>query len=238
MKLGGATRLSDEPVERRKMLSKALPYFLNAFWQAHTAMSPVGLASAAIDQYQKIEKDLKDQQEEITNLFADFGQLDLMIEGMSRLSLSLSRDQLLALIGNYLCTKFVRETNGNYELVTKQEQNGFDGVLYLPSRSVFVKLCKTSLQDGMLEQELETAKSLNPSELWIFSFNDHQRMDIKLDPVFAGENKVLRGRLRVIPVADLFKEISGGKFTAYTQSSIGDDEKARFILHKNTQLVQ
>ncbi|MDG7001454.1 MAG: hypothetical protein JRN15_20345, partial [Nitrososphaerota archaeon] len=80
--------------------------------------------------------------------------------------------------------------------------------------------------------------SLNPSELWIFSFNDIQRADIKLDPVFAGENKILRGRLRVIPVADLFKDMSSGKFTAYTQSPTGDGGKARFLLQRNAQSFQ
>ncbi|MDG6906412.1 MAG: hypothetical protein JRN20_11570 [Nitrososphaerota archaeon] len=226
--------MADEPLERRRMLGKAIPFVLNTFWQAHTLMSPVGLASAAVDQYQRMEKVVESQQRELENLFADIGQLDLQIEGTSRISLSLSRDQLLILIGNYLNSTFIREGNGRLELANMQGSEGFDAILNLPSRSVFVMLRNTSLDGIAVEKDLELAKSLNPSEVWIFGFSEQQRMDVKLDPVFVGENTVLRGRFRIIPVSDMLKEVSDGKFKAYVQSALENGRKARFLLVKNT----
>ena len=97
-------------------------------------MSPVGLATTAVDQYQRMDKDLKDQQKELANLYADIGQLNIQIEGVSRLSLSLSRDQLLMLIESYLNTVFVIEGNRSLELTTMDKQSGFEGILNLPHR--------------------------------------------------------------------------------------------------------
>ena len=210
---------------------------LNAFWQAHTVMSPVGLATAAVDQYQRMEKDLKEQQKELTNLYADIGQLNIQIEGMSRLSLSLSRDQLLMLIESYLNVIFMSEGIGSLELRTIDKQSGFDGILNLPHRSVFVKLYNTTPDDSVIEKELETAKSLNPSEVWIFSYDGSRRIDIRLDPAFLGENRVIRGRFRMMPFSDLLKLTSGGKFTACVQSST-EDGNVRFLLTKNAQSAQ
>ena len=97
---------------------------------------------------------------------------------------------------------------------------------------MFVKLYDEDPDESVVEKELETAKSLNPSEVWLFTYNGSRRIDTKLDPAFLGENRIVRGRFRMMPLSDLLNLTSDGRFTAHAQSST-EDGKTRFLLIKN-----
>src|SRR5579875_1834327 len=100
---------SSDKVDRRKVLTKAIPFMLNALWEAHSAMNPGKLATLAADRYRKIENEIKSEREEILVVLGKLPYLDLEVNGTGRLSLTLSREHILALIERYLSTKFANE---------------------------------------------------------------------------------------------------------------------------------
>ena len=55
-----------------------------------------------------------------------------------------------------------------------------------------------------------------------------------MGPIFLGENKVLRGRFRVMSVTDAMREITDGRFAA---SILGDSENGtRLLLSRHDQV--
>jgi hypothetical protein len=231
---------SGPEVERRKILSQALPYVLNFYWEARTALSPGSLASAALDQYQRVERDMKLQQQEVAALARDLGNLDMNIEGTGRISLTLKKDQLLNFVSDYLVLHFLTEGSGGKGLVAAPKGSGYDGLLGLPSKTVFVKLQRDPLEQNLLDEEVEKTKAINPSEVWIFSYFESRAKDIKLDPVFVSENRILYGHVRIVPITDVIKEATRGRFFVFAvraaagaEQKQGDDDSLRLLLIKN-----
>ena len=222
---------------RRKVLEKAFPYLVVAAWQAHSALSPGTLLSNVVSQYEKVNQNAGASRDELRSLIKETGLLDLKVEGLGRLSLSLSNEQLLALIGNYLTSKFAREgaTAKSFKLEAK-ENNECDARLYLPSRAVFAKLCKNSLDEPGIVSELERARARNPSDTWIFSYLGSQNREFLFEPVFLSENVTLQGRLRLMTVSHLLFELTRSRFVAtvetFEQEENNGGTKARFLLSR------
>ena len=218
-----------------------MTYMFGIFWQARSAISPTNLASVAVDQFQKVESNVKLQREELKALTRDLGNLQLQVEGTGRLSFSLSREQILGLAENYLSSKFVNEGGTTspftiYPKVVRADVNKkLDGALHLPSRTIFVKLTKHLMDERTLQQEVEKAREQNPSDTWIFTHQESQRIDVKFEPFFVSENRILWGHFRVMPLTDLIKEISYGHFTASIESK---ESKSRDTSGKGTAYMK
>ena len=214
---------------------------LNAFWEAHTALSPGGLITIALNDFQRAERDFKLQQQDLALLARDLGQLDMKIEGPGRISLTLSREQFLGFIRNYLVARFLGEGSARSDLVALPNSKDYDASLGLPSRTIFVKLGKDPLDEHTLELELESAKAVNPSEVWIFAYYETEERDIRLDPSFVSENRILYGHLRVIPASQVMREATGGRFFAFVlgkrkdfpESNLSQEDSVRFLLVKD-----
>ena len=226
--------------ERRKLLAKSLPFMLNAVWEARSLMSPAGLASRAISEYQKFEKNTNLQRDEIKSLTKQISNLDIQAEGTGRISLSLTRAELLELIGNYLVSRFlnVGSSGAKFSQVSIAD---YDGTLRLPDRSIFAKLIQEGVDQQRVFSEVDKAESLNPSEVWLFTYDASKRSDILFGPIFVSENKILRGRFRLMPVTDIFSDITRGHFSALilSEGRMGDAEEARtrFVFVKSPENV-
>jgi hypothetical protein len=225
--------------ERRKLLAQALPYMLNVYWEARTTFSPGGLAAVALNQYERVEQNHKLQRVDLELLAHDLGQLDMKIEGAGRISLTLSKDQLLGFIRNYLISYFLSQGSSSSELVRTKGKD-YDATLTLPSKTIFVKLRKSSLDEAAINLELERAKALNPSEVWIFPYFGIEGKDIRFDPVFVSEDRILYGHLRVVPVSEVMTAATGGRFFAFAVNTINgvsvpkpDEDSLRLLLVKN-----
>jgi hypothetical protein len=86
----------------------------------------------------------------------------------------------------------------------------FDYVLRLPSRNIFLKLAE-ELSDEDASKLLDVARKLNPAEVVVIADRGHS-VSVQLDPVFASENKVLRGRFRSMSTEELLSAFFGRKF--------------------------
>ncbi len=211
--------------ERRKLLARSVPYMLNVVWEAHQVLSPGYLASTAIEQYQRLENNARMNREELSALTRDVGKLNLESEGTGRLSLTLTRPQLKVLIANYLSSEYFRQASANAELRPATALPDYDGMVVLPTKSVFVKLIKEDLDQKSLVKEIDKAETLNPSDVCIICYETSHRTDILFDPVFVSENKVQRGRFRLLSLPDLIGEISKHKFTATIEKSEDSQEE-------------
>ncbi|MDG6997908.1 MAG: hypothetical protein JRN15_02205 [Nitrososphaerota archaeon] len=223
--------------ERRKLLAKSLPFMLNAAWEAHSILSPAGIASRAVSEYQKFEKNTKLQRDEIKSLTKQIDSLDIQAEETGRISLSLTRAELLELVGNYLVSQFLNV--GSAGVKFSQTSNGdYDGILRLPDKSIFAKLIQGEIDQQRVFSEADKAESLNPSEVWIFTHDASKRSDIRFGPIFVSENKILRGRFRAMPVTDIFSDITKGRFSALIESEVrtgSEEPKTRFVFFKRPE---
>ena len=220
----------DEPdqADRRRMLIQAVPFAANILWKTHTALSPAKLASAAMNGYTNIEKDISSRLMELRAVFNDIPGVDLQYDRRGEISLSLPKAQLLGLMGNYLKSRYSASSQPAMFL---PGHDGYDGTAFLTDRTVFVKLVKSEL-DLQLETEIERAKKLNPSDVWIFS-QGQIRSEFEFDPVFLSENKILRGHLRVMPTSSIITEISGRKYRAFSRDFESTDDNLHFRLTRN-----
>lgn len=219
--------------DRRKLLAKSMPFMLNALWEAHTALSPANLASKAVSEFQRFENTTRSQEEEMRDLTKEIDHLKLKSEGTGRLSLTLTREEILELVGNYLVSQFLNEGSAGSRFIISENYHGYDGMLSLAYKTIFVKLVEEKIDQKWVFAEIDKAENLNPSEVWIFAYNEDQRSDIRFGPVFVSENKVLFGRFKLMAVTDLLKGITKGRFSATIMGSeISDDGKkrTRFLL--------
>lgn len=224
--------------ERRKLLARSLPFMLNAAWEAHSFLSPAGLASKAVSEYQKLEKNAKLQRDEIKSLTKQISNLDIQAEGTGRISLSLTRAEILELIGNYLVSQFLNTGSAGAKFSTKYKGD-YDGALRLPDKSIFAKLIQADIDQQRVFSEVDNAEILNPSEVWIFTYDAIKRADIRFGPVFVSENKILRGRFLLMPVTDIFRDVTKGHFSALIdlEKKTGNMEaaKTRFVFTKTPE---
>lgn len=220
--------------ERRKIIMKSLPFMINAAWQAHSALSPANLASTAITEYRKMDRNARLQDEETISLAKGISHLELKSEGGGRLSLVLTRKDIVELVGQYLMSQFLKEGSWGSKFVATTDYPGYDGVIDLANKTIFAKVVEETFDEKWIFAEADKAERINPNEVWIFSLKDGFKSDIIMGPIFVGENKVLRGRFRVMSVTDAMREITDGRFAA---SILGDSENGtRFLLSRHDQI--
>ncbi len=228
----------DERVEedRRKILVKSLPFMINAAWEARSALSPVNLATTAVKEYQKIEKNHWLQEREIESFAKEIDHLKLKSEGGGRLSLTLDRKQILELVGNYLVNQFLTEGSWGARFLVTESYSGYDGVLSLANKNVFAKLVEEKIDDRWVFSEADRAEKLNPSEVWIFVLEEGPRSDIKFGPVFVSEHKIMRGRFRVLSISDVLRSTTKDRFTATKVAAPKSTEGVTFLLARRDQV--
>jgi hypothetical protein len=226
--------MANDPVEgeRRKILARSLPFVLNAAWEAHSVLSPGRLASTAISEFQKVEENEKIKEAEIATLVRDIGHLNLKSEEDGSLSLTLTRSEILELIGNYLVSQFLKEGSIGTRFEVSSNFPNYDGVLSLPNKAVFAKLVEMKIDQKWIFDEADRAQEVNPSEVWVFVY-DNERFDIRFDPVFISENRTMRGRFKLFPVTEVIDSVTKGKFGATIDSSAErENEQTRFVLRR------
>ena len=222
--------------ERRKILAKSLPFMINAVWEAHTVLSPANLASAAASEYQRLETSAKLREEEIKSLKQDIGHLNLQSESTGRISLTLTRSEILELTGNYLISQFRNDGSAGSKFTVSSSHQGYEGMLNLPNKAVFSKLVREKIDQNWIFSEVDKAESLNPAEVWIFAYHEH-RFDVRFDPVFLSETRIMRGRFKLLPLTEMIGSITRGSFLASIESS-GESEVdvTRFMLTRIDQV--
>ncbi len=198
---------------------------LGVFIQAQSILSPGALMEAALKEYERSEKEVEDQRGELSMLLKRLSELDVQVSG-GRLRLTLTRPQALRLVGDYLSKIYLPDGGASSELREAPSGSGFDGVMILPNFSVYVTLEEEVPSTESIDAKVRKAMSLNPGQVWAFCIPEVQRHDSRFDPVFVSENKVLRGRLRVLPVSDVFKEISGGRLRASATPTTAKGERS------------
>jgi hypothetical protein len=215
-----------ERLDRRRMLRKTIPFAANLLWETRSALSPAKLASSTVNGYTKIENDLKMQRAELSDMLGDIPEPGLSY-GREGLLLAMSRSQFLTLSRNYLRMVLLGKNNRAINFSLSHPE--YDAVAYLTDRTIFVKLQKSELDISQTEIEIEKARKLNPSEVWIFSHKDIAPNDFRFDPIFISENKVLRGHLRIMPASAVVTTVCGGKYAASSLDTSSTDE-FRFLL--------
>jgi len=222
--------------ERRRILAKSLPFMINAVWEAHTVLSPANLASAAASEYQRLETSAKLREEEIKSLKQDIGRLNLQSESTGRISLTLTRSEILELAGNYLISQFRNDGSAGSQFTVSSSHQGYDGMLNLPNKVVFSKLVREKIDQNWIFGEVDKAESLNPAEVWIFTYDEH-RFDVRFDPVFVSETRIMRGRFKLLPLTEMIGSITRDSFSASIESSgESEDDVTRFMLTKIDQV--
>lgn len=219
-------------IERRGVLSKIVPFAINAAWEAHAALSPGKLATVAVEEYKRIGSETQEQQRELEALIAGVSSLKLEPISTRRFRLRLGAGQVLDLLESHLARSFAREakigpglTRSRGELVAQ---------MLLPGRSVLGRVIWGSHSSDVidLQKELERARLANPSETWIVIVTSdfEQRIDVQLDPIFVGENRILQGRFRVLSIADLLGEATGERFSASVDPKSLTEDSVSLIL--------
>ena len=227
-----SNKVKDEPekADRRKLMGQAIPFALKALWEARSAISPARLTTEALDQYSKVEAEGKLQRNELQAVLEEILRQKIHLEGAGKIALTLSREEVLTLIGRILKRQFAGEGANRVELDILPHDSGRDAILPLLTRNVSVKLYLSSEDAANLQSDLEEAKKDNPSELWIFSWLPSlQERNLRFDPVFLSESRILRGRLRVQPIGSIFNEITEGNFSA-TLIGVDQDGRSKFLL--------
>ncbi len=202
-------------IERRKIVAKSLPFMLNALWEAHSLLSPASLASRAALEYAKFQSNNRLKEEEIQSLLRQVGHIEFRSEGTGRISITLTREELLELIGSYLVGEFLNEGGSGEEFATlPKNDSDFDGMLKLPDKTIYAKLLERRMDRSGVYLEIDKAQTMNPSEVWIFSCSDELRSDVLFAPIFLSESMILRGRFRLMPITDVLNSITKGRFSA------------------------
>ena len=232
----------DEPeiADRRKLLGQAIPFTLNVFWEIRSNLSPTRLTAETLGRFSKIEDDLGNiQRVELEAVFREILQRNFHVERDGLLALSLSRQDLLVLIERILIRKFVGEGAKTSRLDILPHTAGRDAVLRLATRDISAKLYFSQSDAAFLQSDLESAKRSNPSELWIFSWlSEVQERDLRFEPVFLSEFRILKGGFRVRNITSIFDEITEQRFSARIDEWDQKNGKTKFLLFPTVKSEQ
>ena len=155
-----------------------------------------------------------------------------------RVAVHLDRESTLNMIENYLRKKFALQSGTTARLHrssfsnSEQSTDLFDGELRLPNRHILVKfLTDNANTDEQVKIYTEKAKSMNPSEIWLFGTND-QKVEITFEPVFT-ENSVLRGKLKMLGLSEVFSEVIGKHYDVIARSDKSQAGGFTFLVSKS-----
>jgi hypothetical protein len=219
------------------------PYLIRAYFETRNIFSPVGLLTEALNRFGKSseQEGILKQQQALKSMLHDIQDFKISPEGQGKISLNLSKASLLEFAGDYLKRVFFQEgaQSARFAKVPRpsfeKDEADFDGVLTLPYRCIYAKLLKDEPTPEVLTEWLRVAKHLTPSEVWLLTSKDPSfELDLRLEPSFLDENRVMFGRLKLLSLSTLFYEILGKNFKVTIDQRHKEDDSVRLILEKES----
>ena len=204
-----ASVVSGDDVERRALLVKALPYLVAAYWEAGTQLTPSSLLTRILETYENLREDIASERDNLQSMLSDLNDLKINFED-GKLSFDLDRQTALDLIAAYLKKSFAKD--GGTTAISKTfaaelaELQHYDAELKLPDRSIYARLLFRELRNDELSTFREEAQRRPASEYWLFCLKGKE-FDIRLEPVFVSENKVMFGRVRCLSFSRILDEM-------------------------------
>ena len=217
------TDADDAAESKRELVTKLLPHLALSAIGIGLFSSPVRLLSAAVEKYNEATQETTKKVNDLLPLLPWMEKLELKVEGPRTVSLLMRKDDIGSGLEQYLTKKFGREGAEGALFGPPpglRERAELDYALRLPMRSVYTKMVGT-LTPEKKAHLLEVAKDLNPSEVWLLA-HDGERVDELMEPVFVGENTVLRGRLKSVTTGEMLTELFGKEFDVSVEPK-GDD---------------
>lgn len=201
-----------DPKSRRDLITKLLPYVAMSAIKAGIAGSPLNVLSDAVTKYNEDAEKTKELVKDLLPLIPGFERLHLTVVGSNAVSLVMKRQDLLSCAEMYLSKLFMLEGAAGAPAgpPPEGEEGGFQYVLRLPFKNVYLKVVE-ELTAAEASRILDFASRRNPVELWIVS-DKGLRLDQRLDPVFVSESKILRGRVKSVPTAEMLRVFFGERF--------------------------
>lgn len=222
--LGCATEIDD--VKRRTLLGRAIPYLVAAYWETGTRLSPATILTRIVEEYEDLREQIGTGRDRLQSILNDVDRLNITFEH-GKLSFDLDRTSALDLIATFLKETFAKDggTAAIFRILPAESAEGrhYDAELKLADRSVYTRLVFREPSEDETSSYLEEAQRVAPSEFWVFSLKE-DNVDIRLQPVFVGENKVVFGRLRCLSLASSLEEILGKHYRVSTMQK-GDGAK-------------
>ncbi|MDG6989118.1 MAG: hypothetical protein JRN21_07305 [Nitrososphaerota archaeon] len=227
------TEEEDVDKTRRRVFAKFLPHLAVTAIGVGVFSSPVRLLSSAVERYNKATEETTKRLNDLLPLLPWLESLQLNVEGPRTVSLVISKEDMGSSVEQYLIRRFKNDgADGAMfgEPPGSREKAEFEYALRLPTKNVYAKVSRTFTVPDR-ERYLEIARRLNPSEVWLF-VNSGEDVDEPMDPVFVGENAVLRGRLKSVTTAEMLSEFFGKEFDVVVEPQ--DDGSDRVVLHMKT----
>lgn len=210
---------------------KAIPYLVSAYWEAGARVSPAAVLTRIVEEFEDVREQMEVERDRLQSVVSDFDRLNPTFEN-GKLTFDLDRTTALDLIATFLKKSFVKEggTVAIFRTLPAQlaEDRHYDAELKLPDRSVYTRLLFRDPREGEMSSYLEEAHRAAPSEYWVFSLKEDS-LDLRLQPVFVSENKVIFGRLRYLPLMHLLEEMLGKH---YRVSARHKGDRAKIILER------
>jgi hypothetical protein len=198
----------EEKNARRRMLAGIIPYIVSTYLETSRQLDPASIAARVLTEYREEGMRMLEKEDTLRSMLGDIKELDVVVRN-GKFSFRLDRPTTLELVGSYLRRAYVKEGAMSPLRILPPESSedcAFDAELKLAERSIFAKLVLDDLTSEGLSRCLEKAKLSNPSELWLFHLKGEDA-DIRLGPVFVGENRVLSGRFRRLRLVTVFQEL-------------------------------
>lgn len=206
---------------RRKALSHVVPMALGAFIKAQETLTPISLASRAVDHFDDIaQQQLVQVQRFLRKKLPEMDYTDLGSDGGGLFSFTTTRDSVLSgAVSQYLRMKHAEESAFAFPFRVLPaghealDSKSYDCELALSQGSVFGKLTgKKPTLNSICSLQSEAIRANHPSEIWVFvtsGLEKSDETDLLIDPIFATDKRFLPGRLMVIGLGTVFAEVIG-----------------------------
>jgi hypothetical protein len=198
----------EEKNARRRMFASIIPYLVSTYLETSKHLDPASIAARVLTEYREEGRRMRKEEDSLRSMLRDIEELDVVVQN-GKFSFRLDRPTTLELVGLYLRRMFAKEgATGSLRILPPEssEDCAFDAELRLAERSIFAKIVLDDLTSERLSRCLEKAKLSNPSEFWLFDLKGEDA-DIRLGPVFVGENRVLSGRFRCLSLLTVFQKL-------------------------------
>lgn len=208
-----------EDVEsRRELITRLVPYLAVSAIKLGTFVSPLSLVSNAAARYNEETDKARKKVNDLLPLLPGIEKLKVEALAPGEASVVLQREDVRSCAEQYLVRAFKAEGAERARSGTPNPgsiEGRLDHVIRLPSRGVYLKLLE-ELTDAEAESLRDLARKMNPAEVWVVA-DRGPRLDEQMEPVFTSEGKILRGRFRSVPTADLLSGFFGGRFDVSTE---------------------
>jgi hypothetical protein len=219
----------EEGNPRRELVTKLLPFVAVSAIRLGVLTSPLGIISSAANRYNETVQKPSEKIDDLLPLLPGIEKLQVEVTSPETVTLTLQREDVSWCAEEYLSKTFSREgARGaiSRTLASSGVEAEFDRVLRLPSKNIYLKLA-VELPEDEAKRLLEVARKLNPAEVLVVT-DRGGGLDVRFDPVFVSENRVLRGRFRTISTTELLAGFFGSRFESRVE--FVNDETVRVTL--------